>query len=91
MKNENCIVFPKSRYVNSYPDLFKEKNLKHTLAGNFQMSGNLGKLLIPALKGVSAKFSLVRFKSLKESTCKTRKNVFYFISKALSIPEKIKF
>ena len=91
MKNENCIVFPKSRYVNSYPDLFKEKNLKHTLAGNFQMSGNLGKRLISTLKGVSAKVLLVRFKSLKESYCETRKNVFYFISKALSIPEKIKF
>ena len=78
MKNENCIVFPKSRYVNSYPDLFKEKNLKHTLAGNPQMSGNLGKVLISALKGVSAKVLLVRFKSLKESYCETRKNVFLF-------------
>ena len=78
MKNENCIVFPKSRYVNSYPDLFKEKNLKHTLAGNSQMSGNLGKVLISALKGVSAKVLLVRFKSLKESYCETRKNVFLF-------------
>ena len=30
------------------------------------------------------------FLSLKESFCKTRKNVFYFTSKALCVLEKIK-
>ena len=31
------------------------------------------------------------FLSLKESTCETRKNVFYFTSKAFFVFEKIKF
>ena len=35
------------------------------------------------LKVVSAIFSLVSFVYLKETTCETRKNVFYFTSKAL--------
>ena len=43
------------------------------------------------LNVVSATFLLVCFSSLNESTCQTRKNVFYFTSKALSILEKIKF
>ena len=41
------------------------------------------------LKIVSATFLVVCFLCLKESTCETRKNV-YFISKALFILEKIK-
>ena len=36
-----------------------------------------------SLKVVSAIFLLVWFLSLNESTCQTRKNVFYFTSKAL--------
>ena len=36
---------------------------------------------------VSATFALVYFLSLNESTCQTRKNAFYFISKALFIFE----
>ena len=43
------------------------------------------------LKVVSATFLLVCFLSLNESTCQTRKNVFYFPSNALLVPEKIKF
>ena len=43
------------------------------------------------LKFVSATFSLVCFLSLNEITCQTRKNVFYFTSKALFVLEKIKF
>ena len=42
------------------------------------------------LKVVSVIFLLVCFLSLKETSCKTRKNVFYFISKALFVLEKIK-
>ena len=42
------------------------------------------------LKVVSTTFLLVCFLSLKESTCKTRKNVFYFTSKALFVLETIK-
>ena len=43
------------------------------------------------LKVVSATFSLVCFLCLKESICETRKNVFYFTSKALFVLEIIKF
>ena len=43
------------------------------------------------LKVVSVLFLLVCFERLKESTCETRKNVFYFTSKALFVPEMIKF
>ena len=39
------------------------------------------------LKAVSATFFLVCFVSLKDSTCETRKNVFYFTLKALFILE----
>ena len=43
------------------------------------------------LKVVSTIFLVVCFVCLKESTCETRKNVFYFTSKALFILEIIKF
>ena len=43
------------------------------------------------LKVVSAIFLLVCFVCLNESTRETRKNVFYFISKALFVLEIIKF
>ena len=43
------------------------------------------------LKVVSTTFLLVCFVCLKESTCETRKNVFYFTSKALLVLEIIKF
>ena len=43
------------------------------------------------LKVVTITFVLVRFLSLKESTCQSRKNVFNFTSKALFVLEKIKF
>ena len=43
-----------------------------------------------SLRAVSATFFLLCFLILKESTCETRKNVFYFTSKALSDLEKIK-
>ena len=42
-------------------------------------------------KAVSATFLLVCFVCLKESTCETGKNVFYFTSKALFVLEIIKF
>ena len=42
-------------------------------------------------KVVSATFLLVCFVFLKEKTCETRKNVFYFTLKALFILEMIKF
>ena len=42
-------------------------------------------------KILSATFLLVYFVCLKESTCETWKNVFYFTSKALFVIETIKF
>ena len=50
----------------------------------------LKKFLMENLKVVSATFLLICFVYLKESTCETRKNVFYFTSKALFILEIIK-
>ena len=44
-----------------------------------------------SLKVVSAIFLLVCFVCLKNSTCETRKNVFYFTSKTLFVLEIIKF
>ena len=43
------------------------------------------------LKVVSATFVLVCFLDLNEIPFQTRKNVFYFTSKALFVHEKIKF
>ena len=43
------------------------------------------------LKVVSTTFLLVCFLSLNKSTCQTRKNAFYFTSKALFVLKKIKF
>ena len=41
------------------------------------------------LKVVSTTFLLVYFVNLKEITCKTRKNIFYFTLKALFVPKII--
>ena len=46
---------------------------------------------IKLFKVVSATFLLVCFLSLNESTCQTKKNTFYFTSKALFVLKKIKF
>ena len=43
------------------------------------------------LKVVSATFLIVCFLSVKEGTCETWKNLFYFTSKALFVLEQIKF
>ena len=43
------------------------------------------------LKVVSATFLLVSFIIVNESTYQTRKSIFYFTSKALSVLEEIKF
>ena len=43
------------------------------------------------IKVVSATILLICFVSLKENNYETRKNVFYFTSKALFVLEKIKF
>ena len=44
-----------------------------------------------SLKVVFTTFLLICFVCLKEGTCETRKNVFYFTSKALFVLEIIKF
>ena len=44
-----------------------------------------------SLKVVPTTFVLVYFLSLNQSTCQTRKNVFYSNSKALLVLGKIKF
>ena len=46
---------------------------------------------LKCLKVVSATFLLVCFVCLKESTCETRKNAFYFTSKAPLVLEIINF
>ena len=46
---------------------------------------------ITSLKVVLATFLLVSFLCVKESNYQTKKSVFYFTSKALSVLEKIKF
>ena len=49
------------------------------------------KVFLKELKVVSATFLLVCFVCLKESTCETKKTVFYFTLKALFVLEVIKF
>ena len=48
-------------------------------------------LSMEILKIMSTTFSLVCFLCLKESTCETRRNVFYFTSKAFFVLEIMKF
>ena len=48
-------------------------------------------LLSTIKKVVSATFLLVCFVSIKNSICETRKDVFYFTSKAIFVLEIIKF
>ena len=47
--------------------------------------------VVPVSKGCVCYIVLVCFVCLKESTCETKKNVFYFTSKALFVLEIIKF
>ena len=47
--------------------------------------------VVPVFKGCVCYILLVCFLSRKETNCETRKNAFYFTSKALFVLEKIKF
>ena len=67
------------------PDMFKNNGLKKY--GSYPNHY----LKAPGLKVVSASLLLVYFLNLNESTCQTKENVFYFTSKALFVPGKIKF
>ena len=62
------------------PNKLTNKNLKPLIKS---MSTDFRALL----KVLSATFLLVCFLCLQESTCETRKNVFYFTSKALFVLE----
>ena len=65
--------------------------LKRDLFCKVYMKYNSEVQLKVYLKVVSTTFLLVYFVCLKERTCETRKNVFYFTSKALFVLEIIKF
>ena len=60
-----------------------------------QCKNNKLKIIAPTwndeFKGCVCYILLVCFVCLKESTCETRKNVFYFTSKAFFVLEIIKF
>ena len=66
----------------------KQKNTAQNLfANNVKLLPSFWTLTV-----VSAKFLLVQFVCLKETTCKTREMLFfYFTSKALFVPDIIKF
>ena len=66
------------------------KTKKYTLRQHF-VTLHITLSSVRALKVVSATFLLVSFLRLKESTCKTMKNVFCLTSKALFVLEIIKF
>ena len=73
---------PKKEKINREKHLFPSSKIVHK---------KLGKEHVSLLKVVSTTFLLACFVSLNESTCKTRKNVFYFTSKALFVLHIIKF
>ena len=64
--------------------------IKQVFIRLLSFSGSLATKCL-SLRVVSATFLLVSFVCLKESTCETRKNVFYLTSKALLVLEIIKF
>ena len=67
--------------------------LKGSYGGELTQLGGLACLgeISPSLKVMSATFLLLCFVCLTESTCKKRKNAFYFTLKALLVLEIIKF
>ena len=70
-------------------DIFHLKATKHCFfSGEDKFSKKMSSSI---LKVVFATFLLVYFACLKESTCETRKNVFYFTSKAVFVLEIIKY
>ena len=73
------------------PILDQEKELTKIFIFTPLCGASKGFLWSP-LKVVTATFLLVCLSSLKKkSTCETSENAFYFTSKALFVPEKIKF
>ena len=78
----------------SLPDhilTFSKESVTQQSRSNRDIKLHLCTRKIKSLKVVSATFLLVYFRCLKESTFETRKNAFYFTSKALFVLEIIKF
>ena len=78
-------------YVVFYPlenKIVFQPKLRHV---KFEICDGSLKNIFDTLQVVSATFLLVCFVCLKERTCGTRENVFYFTSKALFVREIIKF
>ena len=61
------------------------------MAWNTTCFNNHARKMEKCLKVVAATFLLVCFVCLKENTFETKKNAFYFTSKALVVLEIIKF
>ena len=78
MKNGSCFVLS---FLVSSPS---EKKKNHTCL-------QFIRFFISIIKGCVRYILLVCFVCLKESTCETRKNAFYFTSKAPLVPEIINF
>ena len=75
-----CVILESYLTSRTKPKYFSNSAKRNTLS----------KFEFIALKVVSATLFLVCFLSLNKSNCQTRKNVFYFNSKALFVLEKIK-
>ena len=70
---------------------FSKESVTQQSRSNRDVKLHLCTRKIKSLKVVFATFLLVCFGCLKESTFETRKNAFYFTSKALFVLEIIKF
>ena len=87
------IDLPKIRVSFSFALIyfFFEKFTKLWFKNKNECMKNLKLFSEGSLKAVSATFLVVCFVCLTDSTCETRKNVFYFTTKALFVLEVIKF
>ena len=68
--------------------LFVKISICGALSRNFM---TMHRVSVSHLKGCVRYIFACLFLSLNESPCQTRKNVFYFTSKALFVLEKIRF
>ena len=80
MNSDKPIRFFQKKFI------FLHYSLRQTKYHKINWIWRLG--MIWLFKVVSTTFLLVCFLSLNESTCQTRKNAFYFTSKALFVLEK---
>ena len=91
------MLFANLRFTKAINKMAKVKSMLNNI-GVIKICSHMGTTLHKRLsyialdlKVASATFLLVCFLSLKESICETRKNIFYFTSKALFFLEKNKF